>query len=287
MIWIEQWRALAARIDGLVRVGEFLSGAFSVHSTDEFGIFDKYVFRQLEEVNAEIRKLGRDHQADIPTSAYDALQRYANNNLKPFAGASKGIINIQLLAPLVAFRSEFEYLIRDVELEQRNLVELAFEHLSRQIVVDEDVQKKWQEAFNTHETRCEKLGAVHLLGHGIWAFKVVAIGGATDLVFGNPVQDSSTAIRRAARTLVLTEWKLVKKENELKKKAEEALKQAEAYAEGVLGDIELKRTRYIVLVTKNQVSAIDDITQSGITYRHVTISVYPKVPSESAQSGSW
>ncbi len=127
---------------------------------------------------------------------------------------------------------------------------------------------------------------MHLLGHGIWAFKVHAIRGATDLVFGDPIQQSSTIIRRTARALVLTEWKLVKHDNELVKKASEARKQAEEYTAGVLGDLELKSTRYIVLVTNTQLAPIPDKTEGRVTYRHIAIPVRPKVPSVSAQSGS-
>ena len=48
--------------------------------------------------------------------------------------------------------TEFEYLIRDRELEARTLTELAFEHLGRLLVVDEDTKAKWSKAFDSHET---------------------------------------------------------------------------------------------------------------------------------------
>ena len=75
------------------------------------------------------------------------------------AGGADTYWAIPVLAPLAAFRSEFEYLIRDTEVEARSTTELAFEHLKRQIAVDEDVKKKWKKAFARHETDCEKLGA--------------------------------------------------------------------------------------------------------------------------------
>jgi hypothetical protein len=92
------------------------------------------------------------------------------------------------LVPLAAFRSEFEYLLQDHEVESRSAVELAFEHLRRLIVVDDQVRKKWQAGFEQHETHCERLGSVHLLSHGIWAFKVATGGAATDLVFPEPIE---------------------------------------------------------------------------------------------------
>jgi hypothetical protein len=78
-------------------------------------------------------------------------------------------------------------------------------------VVDKNVRAKWQAAWKKsggHETRCEQLGAVHLLSHGIWAFKTSA-NGATDLVYSDPIDRYSTIVRQTARVLVLTEWKRV------------------------------------------------------------------------------
>ena len=83
------------------------------------------------------------------------------------------------------------------------------------------------------ETHCEMLGAAHLLSHGIWGFKASAKGERTDLILGEPLTDLSE-VESTAEALVLTEWKVVRKSNELQDKAEEALEQAKRYACGVL-----------------------------------------------------
>jgi hypothetical protein len=124
---------------------------------------------------------------------------------------------------------------------------------------------------------------VHLLSHGIWAFKVVGPGAATDLVYGDPLPERAPLAKRIARALVLTEWKLVRKESELDEKAREGRRQAEIYAAGVLGDLELKRTRYIVLVSESELRPPDDFPEKGIIYRHVIIPVKPKSPSLAAR----
>jgi hypothetical protein len=142
---------------------------------------------------------------------------------------------------------------------------MAFEHLRRQLMVDEDIRKKWQDAFGKHETACEKLGAIHLLSHGIWAFKVIASGGATDLVFGDPVENYAKMMRRTARALVLTEWKLIKRQDEITTKAQQARDQAQIYSGGVLGDAELKRTRYVVLVCQSDLTPPDDTSIGAVT----------------------
>lgn len=151
-------------------------------------------------------------------------------------------------------------------------------------MVDEDVRKKWQNAFKRHETACERLGAIHLLSHGIWAFKIVAPGGAIDLVFGDPVAQHTQIVRRTARALVLTEWKLVKRSDKITTKAQEGRDQAAIYSGGVLGDAELKRTRYVVLVCQLDLTPPDDVIVGAVTYRHVVLPVSPKAPSTMARN---
>jgi len=288
MTWPEQWRALAARIDGLVRAGEFLVSAFMVNGSDDFEVFRKSFLPELVAINVEIEQLGNTYAGELPQKASEAVRQYLalQSNITPLWSTRNkiGRVDIQALAPLASFRSQFEYLIWDSEVEGRNLAELAFEHLRRQLVVDEDVRTKWQHAFKKHETVCERLGAVHLLSHGIWAFKVVAPGGATDLVFGNPVEQHSQIVRRTARALVLTEWKLVKRPDQITTKAQEGRDQAAIYSGGVLGDAELKRTRYVILVCQSDLTPPDDIMVGAVTYRHVVLPVSPNAPSAIARS---
>jgi hypothetical protein len=197
--------------------------------------------------------------------------------------ATQGPANIQAIVPFAVFRSEFEYLVRDRELEARTLTELAFEHLARLLAVDEDARAKWLKAFESHETQCERLGAVHLLSHGIWGFKVSSAGSATDLVFGEPLENRAATVRRTARVLVLTEWKLVRNTSERDAKATEARRQGELYSAGVLGDIALRSTRYIVLVSKKRLQPPDDLREGEVTYRHVVVPVEPDPPSVEAR----
>lgn len=113
-----------------------------------------------------------------------------------------------LLTALAALRSEFTYIISDKEAVSKRITERAFSHLQRSIVVDSEIRKIWQEAFSERDERCEQLGAVHLLSHGIWAFKVNAMAGRTDLIMNEPLPDF-TEIEGSDDALVLTEWKKV------------------------------------------------------------------------------
>lgn len=283
MNWIEQWQGLSARIGGLLSAGEFLLSAFKVDSSDSFSVVRKSLIPEFKAILAELESFKTNHAAELPSQADTALKMFLGQKWAAFDN-DQGRINIQVLAPLAAFRSQFEYLIRSSEVEMRNITELAFEHLRRTIVVNPDVQQKWVEAFQTNEISCERLGAVHLLGHGIWAFKVSAIGGATDLVYSDPLQERSGTIKRTARALVLTEWKRVVKPSDLEAKAEEGRSQTSLYSAGVLGDTELKGTRYIVLVTELNVSALEDVVVENVVYRHIVIPTKLESPSKASRN---
>jgi len=284
MTWHERWRALAARIDGLIRAVEFLATAFKVSSADNFRVLPNSFKPELDAITTEIEQMRTMYASELPENASRAIKRYLdgkwNMNLKE---GQEGKVGIQAFAPLAAFRSELEYLVRDSEVEGRSLTELAFEHLRRQLVVDDAVREKWRKAYNDHETACEKLGGVHLLSHGIWAFKVSAPGGATDLVFADPLDQRLQVARRVARALVLTEWKLVRESDKIESKAGEARAQASNYIAGVLGDIEVRRTRYIILVCKSDSPPPADVPVNGIVYRHIVIATNPQVPSAAAR----
>ena len=87
-----------------------------------------------------------------------------------------------------------------------SLTERAFEHLNRSIVVDSGLRQRWQAAHDRNEPACEALGGVHLLSHGIWAFKAKGPKAETDLVYQEPPTDIGR-IKRSSDGLVLTEWK--------------------------------------------------------------------------------
>jgi hypothetical protein len=126
---------------------------------------------------------------------------------------------------------------------------------------------------------CEKLGAVHLLSHGIWAFKVDAAGGRTDLVYQEPLADL-TDIRRSGDGLVLTEWKKHSARDNSGELFDRARQQALRYAAGVLAGTELTRCRYAIVVSKNELSVPDDLEIGGKVFRHINIVTSPKTPSK-------
>jgi hypothetical protein len=158
--------------------------------------------------------------------------------------------------------------------------ERAFAHLQRLIVVDSTFREKWKAAFEDGEVACEKLGAVHLLLHGIWAFKVDAGGARTDLVFQEPAGSLANE-QRYVDGFVLTEWKKTNLGEDAMLRFEQARSQARRYAQGALAGTELTAYRYAVLVSRQQVSIPEDVREGEVVYRHINVAVDPRPPSKS------
>jgi hypothetical protein len=161
--------------------------------------------------------------------------------------------------------------------------ERAFLHLQRSLAVDPDLRAKWFAAYKSGEPQCEALGSVHLLAHGVYAFKVHAKGARTDLVFNEPLDPAIE--RRGLEGLVLTEWKLGDEKN-APARFQEARTQAELYGAGPLAGGELRAYRYLVLVSVKALPSTlvpPDIASGGVIYRHINISVDPDVPSRQAR----
>jgi len=186
------------------------------------------------------------------------------------------------LTALAAFQSEFSYVISDTQAMALRITERAFVHLQRSIMVDDGIKEKWKNAFNSGETKCEQLGAIHLLAHGIWAFKAHGEKGRTDLVLNEPLSDLAL-VEKTSTALVLTEWKAVKSEDDLDKKSNEAYEQTKLYVTGVLGGIELYNYRYLVMVSEKGMKMPSDISENNITYRYINIPVNPDTPSVEAR----
>jgi hypothetical protein len=104
---------------------------------------------------------------------------------------------------------------------------------------------------------------VHLLVHGIWAFKVSSTGERTDLVLGTRLVVDQKVIA-SAHGLVLTEWKLIRTGDSIEEKKTEAKNQASRYSEGSLGGFELASERYLILVGQEEFTAPNDTNEGDV-----------------------
>ena len=128
------------------------------------------------------------------------------------------------------------------------------------------------------ESACDKLGAAHLLLHGIWAFKASAEGERTDLVLGGKLSVDD-GVRGSADALVLTEWKMIRDAKELSSKAEQGLQQAKRYSSGILAGFELSSRRFIMLVSKEFVTLPSPTEDKQVIYEYINVAVNPSTPS--------
>jgi hypothetical protein len=184
---------------------------------------------------------------------------------------------------LASFRAEFEYLSRDNVAIVRSLVVRAFTHLQRLIVTDRFARELWAETFEAGEPACEGLGSCHLLSHGIWAFKTSAEGERTDLVLGGELDIESKEVQRSSVGLILTEWKVVRKEDELQEKIEQAFEQAKRYRSGILAGFEVASPRYLVIVSQDHLDMPQPREDGGVMYEYLNIAVSPSSPSKIAR----
>ena len=284
MSWRNEWAAIAGRIESLLSAGHFLVRALGISSSDSYNVTDRHLGTQAREITANLRSFLDAHNVAIPQEAATAIRSFLQNYGHAIEDDSvKGLDGLKLrLTSLAAVRSAVEYHLSDLESIAHKRAERAFLHLRQTIVADESTRGKWENAFSNGEPACEKLGAAHLMFHGIWAFKVNAEGGRTDLIFGDTVDDAD-GISNVAEALVLTEWKIVKSEDQAESVANAAREQTRLYTGGILAGIELSRYRYIVLVSLEQLQEIPDVQEGSATYRHVNVPVKPVAPSRAAR----
>ncbi len=278
MHYTDQWKALSARIRGLVEAAELDHRLFGKDNTGNW----RFLRPQASELVDAVTELKTTLEHAGHATAVSAVGRVLGlDTIKAVRAPSEmSEANVQhirsCLVALRAFEAEMTFLLSDSQQSMRTLSERAFRHLNWQIAVDGEVRHKWRTAFNKlrGEEHCEKLGAVHLLWHGIFAFKIDANKGRTDLVFGEPLGDQDTY----ADALVLTEWKKATK-RDASKQFGQAVRQAEKYAHGPLAGNELRSYRYAIVVTEKRVEPPPDELRDGVTYRHINIAVDPDTPS--------
>ncbi len=288
MSWQSEWKAISDRIDSILKAGNFYAQFGS--SSDGGSAAHKGLIPSAREIRISIEDFKKKYDQLLPVSAASCLDKFISDAPKFFEDSnvrqSAYLLARVTLTFLSAFRADFAYKITDVSAFARRLSERAFSHLQRSIVADPIIKSKWKAAFKEGETACEKLGAVHLLQHGIWAFKVKEAGEATDLVFGDPLgQDYLTEAELTSEALVLTEWKRVTaaEQSKLNKIIEKAITQVSLYKEGVLGGLELAGYRYIVIVSEDYLKMPPDHKDdNNITYRHRNIAVNRETPSKVA-----
>jgi hypothetical protein len=285
-MWMSEWRAISARIQALLD-----AGAFFLRSVDaDMHQASTRVIRNAHETVEIIRMFFAQHSAELSAEQTECLflfiKTYTDDLLQPnsIVTGFSGVTSV--VTYLASFRAEFEYLVTDATEITKSLVARAFTHLQRMIVADTNTRVLWKGAFDEGETRCEALGACHLLLHGVWAFKTSATGERTDLVMNEPLNVTSNQMHRTSTGLVLTEWSLVQKIGDLTTQADAAHHQAKRYREGVLAGFEVASPRYLVLMSEDFVPVPEPRIEGDVVYEFRNIAVAPRSPSRTARTAS-
>ena len=286
MSYAERWAALVAQIRGLQSAGELYSRFQGYHQEDSYGA-GEFLRQQCRAVIRSLELFREEFASSLPPDAVNRICDFLKTNLARAANdpsaAQRGARGP--LVALVGLEAEITFILSGRQEHIRARSERALLHLQRSLAVDEEMTAKWKKALDKNEIACERLGSIHLLSHGIFAFKVDALGARTDLVFNEP--PDSSLLTRGIEGLVLTEWKVAHNATEAAEKLREARIQADLYNQGALAGIELTHYRYLIVVSLKELPSNsippDDSTEEGIVYRYINIVVQPAVPSQVAQ----
>jgi hypothetical protein len=281
----DSWFALSGLIKGLQEAGELYSRFQGYHQEDSYGA-GMFLRERCGAAVSSLERFRRDFAQSLPSNAVARIDSFLASRLAAAARDSNSDHRAArgALVGLKAIEAEVTFILSGRQEQIGARSERAFLLLQRTLAVDESATTKWKAAFESGEVQCEQLGSLVLLSQGIYAFKVDAAGGRTDLVFSEPPEDS--LLLRSVEGLVLTEWKTANDKNSRERFAR-ARAQAELYAHGPLSGIELTGYRYLIAVTLKSLprSGIpaDEGSASGAIYRHINIAIEPDVPSKAAK----
>jgi hypothetical protein len=279
----ERWRAISALIKGITDSADVLAQFLQIHAADSYGV-QRAVGTECAKALELLVEFARGFEAVLPATVHQRITEFSTARRTLFEGAKEeGDKARAAVVLLSALRAELSFMLSDEQELIRSKTERAFLHLQRMLAVNSRERDVWVEAYSSGEVECEKLGAVHLLWHGIYAFKVDGVGARTDLISPEPPDLNQAA--RVADGLVLTEWKLADASN-ASAKFREAQNQARLYREGVLAGIELARYRFIIAISQKVLPPAtipDDLESGGAIYKHINIALKPPTPSVQAR----
>lgn len=276
--WEQLWRALARRLDAWnMVVATYLQQVEHMPTDSMQEAANLALDYEAGQILDGIRGL------DLPPSLRQTITE-VERRLGPLINVTQGKrVLAHRWVVLMALRAPLDTSLAGSEEPRRRLVDRAFLHLNRTLTVDATARATWLAAF-AQEPRCEQLGALHLLSHGVFAFKADATSGRTDLILGEPLMLTDEV--RAADAVVLTEWKLVRPGDNANQKALEAKAQIERYASNELAGFELRKHRYVVLVSRSPLGLATSELDGDVTYHYANIVIEPATPSVQSRQAS-
>lgn len=281
------WNLISVKINSLLKSSAFLYNTFQVNKTDHYNVVKDIAVNANKTFNI-VEKFKNEFEISLSANSLKILNDFIESNKNMISKLEDKSINpelkkgmtISIIVNLSLIENEMTYHLKDSQEFIVRSVDIAFNHLQRQLIADESIREVWIKAKN--ELDFEKLGGAHLLLHKIWGFKIYGAGERTDLVLANKIDIENDPLYRSVDGLVLTEWKVVRKENEKDNCIDQAIKQCKAYSKGSLSAIELSKYRYVVLVSENYLNLEKKFTTTtdDIIYKIINIAYNPKPPSK-------
>jgi hypothetical protein len=261
----------------LGRMAGWIECASSFQARDPSNALEDFVIPEGNRILEDVAALLAEGKSFLPPAAVVEADRLLEMRGK--VHGRSGVPGVTRLRGAIAmFHGAFQYHTADPETAWVGVVERAFLHLNRLLVVDTYVRETWRDALEAGETRAEALGGAHLLLHGLWAFKTNASGERCDLVLGDRLADRD-ADAHPGVALVLTEWKVAARAEDVPDLARQARRQAEMYGAGSLAGFELRSVRYVVTVGLGRAELLAAESVGGVVYRHKHVAVDPASPS--------
>jgi hypothetical protein len=270
MTWISRWKNISTKILQLQEVSRSYFDSINSFGVDHYGIGGSSIIPAARDLFNEVVEMKKTFPM-MPAETLMVIAKLEKN----FSSHHKftGIPGVGgAMVHLGIFNSEMNFYLKDNETVSKDKVRLAFLHLQRTLIVDPVARNKWLDAFNEGEQALEKLGATHLLSHGLWAFKSCEDNQKKDLVLGSSIR--ADEVQAVGACLVLTEWKKIQPEN-IVEKSKQALSSAKKYSEPPVAGSELKNEKYLIMVSENHINMPASVKEDDIRYVFMNLSINP------------
>ncbi len=150
MTYNDPWKALSARIQGLMQAAQLHARFLAVRRSDPHRRA-KRLGKQVEDVLSLLQTFRDSYQGMLPSAAVDSID-YSIEKMGSLLSQTGGSPDDQqervwaALVQLGAFETELSFILSDIQQLIRSRAERAFSHLQRSIVADPAFGEKWRTA---------------------------------------------------------------------------------------------------------------------------------------------
>lgn len=283
--WENEWAAISQDLSAFQEVAQVYLNLYAQWpKKDQYSQKDS-IIAQAKRLYDRVRTFSQVNEGFLPATTKQWLDRFVKelDSKEVFTHPATTPLVEDVYFPLTIVKAEVDKFLPREQMAIRSISERAFLHLARLLAVSEPVRMIWKQAFACGEPALERLGAIHLLSHGIWAFKADTIRARTDLILADKGIDLHE-VERTGTSLVLTEWKRAEPERTMGEARTQALAQTKIYRWGPLAGYELSKRAFLVLVSmRSSQHAQAEFEEEGVVYRCIHLEIEPDAPSVAAR----